>query len=473
MKKKKAVIIGAGPAGLTAGVELLKKRGVEVTILEKDSVVGGLARTTDYKGYKFDIGPHHYITEDPKIEKWWKDLMGDDFIKLNRLTRIYYKKNFFHYPLQALNVIKGLNLFECTRCVFSYVWRRLFPIKNAKTFEDWVVNRFGRRLFGIFFKTYSEKVWGIKCSQISADWAAERIKTFSMSKAIFYAFFGRWFKKNAPRTLSTEFYYPPLGSGTLWNKVADNFLASFGKINKNEAIAKIEHENEKIKSVSTVDVRGAVKNLNIYEADYFFSSMPLKSLIMSMNPIPSPNIIDAANKLRYRALVTINLIVDKDPISPDHWLYIHDEDVMMGRVGNMNNFSKKLVADENHTALSLEYFTYTEDDFWKKSEEELLEIGKKELVAICLAKASQIIDGMVLRSSEAYPVYDENYKENLKIVLDYLSSFSNLQIMGRNGMHQYNNMDQAMLSAMEAVDKAKVLGREELSIKKEKRRELV
>jgi protoporphyrinogen oxidase len=455
MKRKKVVVIGAGPAGLTAGVELLATEKFEITILEKDSVVGGIAKTTDYKGYKFDIGPHHYITDSPKIEKWWIDLMGDDFIKLNRFTRIFYKKRFFNYPLQALNVIKGLNLFECTFCVFSYFKYRFSPIKKVKSFQDWVTNRFGKRLFNIFFKTYTEKVWGIKCSELSAEWAAERIKTFSMSKAIFYAFFGKWFKKNAPRTLSTKFYYPMFGSGTLWNKVASNFLSeSNSKISNNESVVKIEHNNYKVLAVNTISslIKSGVNNLKRYETDYMFSSMPLKALILSLDPVPSAEIVQAANFLKYRALVTVNLVVNKKDIFPDHWLYIHDESVKMGRIGNMNNFSKYLVANENHTALSLEYFTYVDGEFWNKSDSELLNIGKKELEDIGIAKQSDIVDGMILRCPKAYPVYDDNYKKSLSVIFDYLSNFSNLKLMGRNGLHRYDNMDQAMLAAMRVVD---------------------
>ncbi|MCB9493214.1 MAG: NAD(P)/FAD-dependent oxidoreductase [Epsilonproteobacteria bacterium] len=457
-KKKKAVIIGAGPAGLTAGVELLRTKKFAVDLIEKEKVVGGLARTTEYKGCRFDIGPHHFITESPKIEQWWKDVMGDDFIKHKRFTRIFYNNHFFHYPLDPGNVIRGLNFVECVKCVLSYIKIRLLPIKNVKSFQDWVTNRFGYRLFSIFFKTYTEKVWGIACHKISSDWASQRIKGFSLSKAIFYAFFGRFFKKNKPRTINDVFYYPSQGSGALWNRVAQN-LTSFeqGTISLDEEVVYIEHDAGKVIAIATrkaqtPPVKGVAQRLMRYEGDYFLSTMPLRGLIMSLNPLPPGEVVDAASALQYRGLITVNLIINKTHICPDHWLYVHEKKVRMGRIGNMNNFSIKMADHPSHTALSLEYFSFVDEPFWFKSDAELIGIGKRELEAIGLVKAAAVIDGMVMRTPQAYPVYDENYKEHLGCVLDYLSQFKNLHLMGRNGLHRYNNMDIAMLSAMKAVD---------------------
>ncbi|HBS48317.1 TPA: FAD-dependent oxidoreductase [Candidatus Dependentiae bacterium] len=453
MKAKKVVVIGAGPAGLTAGFEFSKFKNFEIVILEKDEAVGGLARTFDYKGYKFDIGPHHYITDSPKIEKWWKDLMEDDFIPLKRFTRIYYKNRFFNYPLEAMNVLKNLNFFECVACVGSYAKVKIAPKKDVKSFQDWVSNRFGKKLFGMFFKTYTEKVWGIKCEQISADWAAQRIKGLSLSNAIFYAFFGKWFKKNAPRTLQSSFYYPSLGSGSLWDRVRDKILQNQNsKIFCNSNVVEIAHQDGLIKKVGILD-KSEESKIQFFEADEFLSSMPLQELIFALRPYAPQEVIEAASKLRYRGLITVNLVVNKKNVIPDHWMYIHDATVKMGRIGNMNNFSMKMSAREDHTAIDLEYFAFTDEEFWLKSDEELLEIGKRELEKINIVKYPEIIDGMVLRSNQAYPIYDENYQENLKIVLDYLSNFSNLHLMGRNGLHRYNNMDLAMESAIIIVDK--------------------
>ena len=454
-KKNKALIIGAGPAGLTAGIELLKTGNFEATVLERDNVIGGLARTTEYRGCRYDIGPHHFITSSEKIEKWWKDLMTGDFLEHKRFTRIYYNNHFFNYPLEPLNVLEGLSLWECLRCMVSYIRYRLFPIKKVRSFQDWVTNKFGYHLFSIFFKTYTEKVWGIECSQISSDWAAQRISGFSLSKAIFFAFFGRFYKKNKPRTIRDDFYYPSKGAGTLWEKAATS-LQSFegGQVHLNQDVVSLEHDGKKIIAVHAQDKRSTsgVQTLVRYDADYFFSTMPLRTLIKSLDPLPAEAIINAANSLQYRGLITVNLIVNKTAICPDHWLYVHEKKVKMGRIGNMNNFSMGMVDHPNHTALSLEYFAFVGEAFWLKTEQELVEIAKLELEKIGLLKADEVLDGMVMKTAEAYPLYDEHYKEHLSTVLNYLGTFSNLELMGRNGLHRYNNMDIAMLSAISAVD---------------------
>jgi protoporphyrinogen oxidase len=456
--KKHVLVIGAGPAGLTAGVELLKTDRYAVTLLEREDVVGGLARTTDYKGCKFDIGPHHFITEAPHIEAWWKAVMKGDFIKHKRFTRIFYNRHFFHYPLDPVNVIRGLNIFECARSILSYLRYRFFPIKEIKSFQDWVTNRFGARLFSIFFKTYTEKVWGIECHKISSDWAAQRIKGFSLSKAIFYAFFGRWFKKNAPRTLSDEFYYPSRGAGTLWQKVSDQINDfDHSRTYLNQEVVTIEHEDNRITAVMTKNTstkkKGLAQKPKRIEADYFLSTMPLKTLIHSLDPIAPDKVLRAADSLRYRGLITINLIVKATDVCPDHWIYVHEKTVRMGRIGNMNNFSVKMSDSPDHTALSLEYFAFIDEPFWKKPDDELIAIGTRELESTGLIPKGSVVDGMIMRTSEAYPVYDQNYKEHLSCVLTYLQGFSNLHLMGRNGLHRYNNMDIAMLSALDVVKK--------------------
>jgi len=455
--KKQALIIGAGPAGLTAGIELLKTNKFFVTILEKDSVVGGLAKTTEFKGCRFDIGPHHYITESDKILSWWMAIMSDDFAQKKRFTRIYYKKHFFHYPLKPFNVMQGLSIGECLRCVANYVKVRFFPIKPVMSFQDWVTNKFGYRLFSIFFKTYTEKLWGIPCDKISADWAAQRIKSFDLSKAIFYAFFGWLFTKNKPRTISDAFYYPSRGSGTLWERVADHIVKRQpGSLLVDNEVVGIQHQDNTIIAVLTQSTTDAVvKKLQSHAVDYLFSSMPLRQLILSMDPLPPVDVIEAAKQLRYRGMITVNLVINKMSVCPDHWVYVHEREVLLTRFGNMNNFSECMVDDATkHSALELEYFTFTDGPLWAMSDQELLDLGKRELVQIGLVQDDQILDGMVTRVPDAYPMYDENYQSCLNTVLNYLAQFSNLQLMGRNGMHCYNNMDVAMLSAMEAVDKA-------------------
>lgn len=455
--KKKAVIIGAGPAGLTAGLELLKSKKFAIEIIEKDSQIGGLAKTVTYKDYKYDIGPHHYVTESKEIQAWWENIVkNDEFIKLKRLTRIYYNKHFFLYPLEPFNALKGLNIFESLRCICSYFRYKIFP-KKVNSYEDWLTNRFGKRLFEIFFKSYTEKLWGIPCEQISADWAAQRIKNFSLGKAIFFAFFGKFFKKYTPRTILSEFYYPIHGSGSLWNAVGKMIKRyDSGIIHLNKNVVSIHHEDGKILSVSTQDTSinntlTYAQKLTVHTGDYFLSSMTLKDLILSMDPLPGQLIIDAAKQLRCRALITINLIVDKEQITPDHWLYIHEKSVRTIRIGNMNNFSAKLRPIQSHSAISLECFTFTDEQLWLKTDTELLEQGMFEVDKIGLVKKELIIDGIILRNADAYPIYQGDYKKYLNTVYSYLATFKNLRLMGRNGMHQYNNMDTAMLSALNAI----------------------
>ncbi len=405
INKRQAIIIGAGPAGLTAGIELLKSEKFDVHMLEREHVPGGLARTTTFKGYKFDIGPHHFITDAPHIEKWWKEVMGKEFIELKRFTRIYYNKHFFNYPLEPLNVLRGLSVLECVRCVLSYARARMFPIRKVLSFQDWVTNKFGRRLFSIFFKTYTEKVWGIPCHKISADWASQRIKGFSLASALYNAFFGRFSKKDKPRTLRDTFYYPTKGAGMLWNRVATQICArKGGQIALNEQVVSLEHDGKKIFSASTAqrgEGRSMARKLTSYTGDEFLSTMPLKQLVLSLDPLPAGDIIEAAQSLGYRGLITVNLVVDRKNIFDDHWLYVHEKEVQMGRIGNMNNFSPAMVADQNHTALSLEYFAFVDGDLWKKSDEELIALGKKELAGIGLVTQDEVIDGFVMRTSDA------------------------------------------------------------------------
>ncbi len=473
VSNKKALIIGAGPAGLTAALELLKRSDMGVTILERDAQVGGLAKTVEYKNCRYDIGPHHFITESERVTAWWQDIAEGDFFEHKRYTRIYYNRHFFNYPLEPVNVIRGLNIIECARSVFSYAWVRFFPIKEVRSFEDWVTNQFGRRLFSIFFKTYTEKVWGIPCNEISADWAAQRIKGFSLSQAIFYAFFGRFFTKNKPRTINDVFHYPARGAGTFWEKVAARIKTyPQASIVMEQAVTRIEHDHKRIISVSTHDPvaasTGGAVQLTTYEADEFLSTMPLQQLIMNLHPLPPAAVIRAAQALRYRGLITVNLIVGRLHVSADHWIYVHEKTVRMGRIGNMNNFSLKMVDDPTkHTALSLEYFTYVDEPFWFKPDHEIIELAKYELEKIGLVRASAVIGGMVLRTPEAYPVYDADYKEHLGCVLGYLQTFKNLHLMGRNGMHRYNNMDVAMLSAMDVVDR--MLMQEQVSVRNVKK----
>jgi len=463
-ESKKALVIGAGPAGLTAA-DALTKEGYYVTLLERDKVVGGLSKTLDYKGCRFDIGPHHFITNHPEIEREWKHLMGNDCLERKRFTRLYYRKKFFYYPLRPLNAIFGLGLWECITCTLSYFKAQLFPIKPVVTFRDFIVNRFGIRLFSHFFKTYTEKQWGISCDSITSEWASQRIKSFSLSKAIVQAFFARWVKKNTANEMfdakSDIFYYPALGAGTLWDRFITQIPKKRLHLRLQEEVVSIEHDGNRLRAVMTHEVSSSktstsayAQHLHTYPADSFFSTMPLRNLVLALDPCAPEAIIAAARRLVYRDLITVNLIIQKQALSPDHWLYIHDKDVRLARINNINNFSIKMVDAPDHTALTLEYPAFTGDALWASSDDVLIKHAKNDLEKIGIVPGKLVLDGMVLRSPEAYPVYDQQYKQNLTCVLDYLAHFENLFLMGRNGLHTYINMDVAMISARQAVNRA-------------------
>lgn len=455
--KKEALIIGSGPAGLTAALELAQSEQFRVLIVEKDTMVGGLAKTVEYKKCRFDIGPHHYLTDSEKILQWWRNRMKYDFHAQKRFTRIYYKKKFFTYPLEPLNVIKGLSFWECIRCVGSYLKACLFPVRKIKSFEDCITNKFGYRLYSMFFKTYTEKLWGISCTTLSADWASQRIKGFSLWHAIFYAFFGRWVT-NKPRTIRDTFYYPSRGSGTLWEKAALELENCHkARLLLRTEVVSIEHKNNEIIAVwarIATPTKGVASTLKHHSVDYLLSSMPLRQFVLAMDPLPPESVVKAAQMLRYRGLIIINVIVNKISLCPDHWLYVHDKDVAMVRLDNMNNFSIHLVDDAtSHTTLCLEYFAWHDDQIWMQPDQELIKRGAEELEKIGIARAADVLDGMVVRVPEAYPVYDEGYASHVATVRSYLAQFHNLHLIGRNALHQYNNMDTAMLTAFDAVEK--------------------
>ncbi len=465
-RDRKVLIIGAGPAGLTAGWKLIQKRKYKIVIVDQDSMVGGLAKTIPFKGCLFDVGPHHFVTNSEEILALWKFWVGDKFMKLDRFTRILYKGHFFKYPLEIFNVLSGLSFVECLKIVGSYFWYRIFPYKNPRSFEQWMINRFGYHLYKIFFKSYTEKVWGISCNKISADWASQRIQNFSLGAAIIYLFLGRFIKKSSHRTLSKSFYYPIKGSGSLWELVASDILDAGEEIFLSQRVVRIEHHKGVIKQVFT-STKGEKSGLRSYKVDYLLSSMALKDLLNALSPKPPQEVVAAAQKLRYRGLITINFVVQATDVIPDHWLYIHDKRVKLGRIGNMNNFSKQMVLNnENCTALSLEYFSFYEDKFWQKSDEEIINIGKTELNLLGIVKKNKIIAGKVLRFPQAYPVYDLNYKKNLDIVFGYLKTIKNIFLMGRSGMHCYNNMDIAMMSAIQAVDEIEKKSRKDFVLER-------
>jgi protoporphyrinogen oxidase len=445
--KKKVAIIGAGPAGLTAAY-LLGKAGQEVVVFEKDAAyVGGISRTETYKGYSFDIGGHRFFSKSKEVEDFWTEILGDEMLERPRSSRIYYNHKFFTYPLAAFEALRKLGIKESTLCVLSYVKAKLFPVKNPDNFQDWVSNQFGKRLFNIFFKTYTEKVWGIPCNEISADWAAQRIKGLSLSSAVWNSLFkpskGRN-KDKIIKTLIDSFRYPKKGPGMMWEVCAKKCITWGVTIEMNCSVKEIHFADNKW-SVKTAQE-------NWYTGfDYVLSSAPMRELINAVYPRFSESALAASQSLHYRDFITVVLICKDEDAFTDNWIYIHDPNVKVGRIQNFKSWSPYMVPDPSMACYGLEYFCFEGDGMWASSNEELIALGKKEIEQIGLTRASAVMDGYVVRQPKAYPVYDRGYKENVKTVRSELSNYPGLYLVGRNGMHKYNNQDHSMMTAMLAA----------------------
>jgi len=444
---KKVIIIGGGPAGLTAAYEL-NKSGIRSEVFEKDDIVGGISRTVNYKGYRFDIGGHRFFTKVKVVQDMWDEVLRKDFLLRDRLSRIYYRKKFFNYPFEVKNAVFGLGIFNSLLIVLSYLRAQVIPIRPENTFEQWIINRFGYRLYKIFFKTYTEKVWGIPCSEISSEWAAQRIKGLSLFSALKNALLKKPpADKNVIKTLINSFHYPKLGPGMMWEKVREIVEEGLCRVHMNSGIEKIYWHNDAVLAVETCKDRTTTR---ISGTD-FISSMPIRELIAKLEPLPPSEILKAGDKLNYRDFITVSLIIDKKTIFEDNWIYIHDPNVKVGRIQNFKNWSPYMVPDPEKTSLGMEYFCFENDEFWSMSNENLVDLAKNELEKLGFAKKSEIIDGTVVRMPKAYPVYDEQYKAALNIIKEFLGNISNLQLVGRNGMHKYNNQDHSMLTSMLAV----------------------
>ncbi len=437
------LVIGGGPAGLTAAYELARQ-GVRVEVVEKHALVGGLARTESYKGYYFDMGGHRFFTKSHEVERLWHEILADDFLRRPRLSRIYYAKKFFYYPLRPLNTLLGLGIWESLRIAASYLRWQLFPYKQEETFEQWVTNRFGRRLYQTFFKTYTEKVWGISCSELKAEWAAQRIKDLSVKTALLNMFFK---PRKVIKTLIEQFEYPRHGPGMLWNAVRRRIGELGGEVHTRAEVVRLHRNGRRIESVT---LRTDGRECKV-AADAFLSSMPIREVIQRLDPPPPAEVVAAAGRLSYRDFLTVCLIVNQAELFPDNWIYVHDPEVRVGRIQNFKNWSPEMVPDIGKTSLGLEYFCTEGDALWSMPDVELVELGKRELERIGLARAADVLDGCVFRVPKSYPIYDSDYREHLAVVRQYVEGLENFQTIGRNGLHRYNNQDHAMLTGMLAV----------------------
>lgn len=441
------LIIGAGPAGLTAGY-ILSKRGVAVTVLEKDpTYVGGISRTVNYKDFLFDIGGHRFFSKSKEVVELWKEILPDDFIERPRLSRIYYNGKFFAYPLKAFEALFKLGLFNSAACMLSYAWAKVSPVRTPRTFHQWVRNQFGERLFSIFFKTYTEKVWGMSCDDISADWAAQRIKGLDLMTAVINGVANSLGikSKGEVKTLIETFQYPRQGPGMMWDAAAAKIEAAGGVIQMGRAMTQAAWNPDlKIWTVTSVDADGVQ---HVTTARHVISSAPIAELASSLSPSPISRL--HARELRYRDFLTVALIAKNTDAFPDNWIYIHDPAVKVGRIQNFLSWSPEMAPTQDLACLGLEYFCFEGDGTWAASDEELVELAKREIAHIGLVRPEDVVDACVVRQAKAYPIYDDAYQANVAAVrMDLERSFPTLHLVGRNGMHKYNNQDHAMMTAM-------------------------
>lgn len=450
----KTLILGAGPAGLAAAYTLAGQ-GNEATILEKTDRVGGICRTVSHEGNIFDLGGHRFFTKFDEVQALWEEVLGDELLLRPRMSRIYYRGAFFDYPLRASNALRGLGPLEAVRCMASYGRERLRPRGEEHNFEDWVSSRFGHRLFDIFFRTYTEKVWGIPTSEIGAEWAAQRIKNLELSTAVKDALLrpiitrGRSSDGRVVTSLIEEFHYPRLGPGQMYDVMAEKTVALGGNLLMEHKATRLECEGKRIRRVWADTSDG--KQVK-FDVDEVLSSMPLTLLVQALEPAAPPEVIESAKSLQFRNLLTVDLLVDQPDLFPDTWIYIHEPGLEVGRIQNFKNWSPDMVQDPSTTSLGLEYFCWDTDEIWNASDEDLVALATRELRETGLLDRGRVIWGVVQRVPKAYPVYRIGYETHLQRVTEYIRSFENLQAMGRYGMFKYNNADHSILTALLCVE---------------------
>jgi protoporphyrinogen oxidase len=439
--KKKIIIIGAGPAGLAAASELNKKK-LKSTIFEKSNVVGGLARTVKLGNNLFDIGPHRFFTKNNEINKFFINYAGKDLIKVKRLTRILYQNKLFNYPLSPINTFFTLGIYNGITIFFSYLLSLLFFKKKISSFEDWVIKNFGKKLYYTFFKTYTEKVWGISCKQIGSDWASQRIKGLNFASIILSFFF----KKNKAKSLIDEFYYLKFGAGNLYENIKKKLLQKKNKIIFNQKVIKYNFDNKTFNIKSIIIENKQLKKKEIF-GDFFLSSAPITEVIKSFNIKLPDNIKKIIYSLKYRNHIGVKLVI-KGKIFEDNWIYVHSPEVKVARISNYKNFSKYMGENKESNPVTMEYFCNENDKFWNLSDETIISIAKKELEFLELAKKNQITNSYVIRSEKAYPVIEKGYQKKIDEIKKWLSRIKNFIPIGRTGMFKYNNQDHAILTGL-------------------------
>ena len=438
----KVIVIGAGPAGLTAAHQLIET-GHEVILFETGKQVGGLARSFDLWGQRVDCGPHRFFSSDKIVNDYFKKIVGDDYTLVNRLTRIFYLNKFFYYPLQAMNALGNLPFISVVEILLSYAKQRISPIKNPQTFEEWVINRFGKKLFSIFFKNYSEKLWGIPCSSIDADWAAQRIKNFSLMEAVKGALFGNRGSKH--KTLVDQFAYPKTGSGMLYERIGQQFTNAGGKMHLSTSVKNIL-QDEKGKAIGV-----ELSNGENHYADQIISTMPLTLMVRGLKHSPE-NVKEACNKLYYRNTILVYVEVDAVDLFPDNWIYVHSPDVQHGRITNFRNWCPSLYGSQKTTILCLEYWCFDTDNIWKEDELKMGQLAEAELRKMKLINPNhKILNVRMLHIPKCYPVYETGYASHLTVIQNYLDSIEGLMAIGRYGAFKYNNQDHSILMGLLAA----------------------
>jgi protoporphyrinogen oxidase len=440
---QQVVVIGAGPAGLTAAHTLVGA-GRQVLVLERNQEAGGLARTLEHKGYLFDVGGHRFFTREPEIQRLWEEWMGGELTRVERLSRILYRDRFYHYPLRPIEALRNMGLRESAWVLASYLRKQLFPVPENGSFERWMINRFGPRLFIMFFKAYTEKVWGIPCSEIRAEWAAQRIRGLTLWQALAGALFPAL---RPHRTLIRSFQYPARGPGQLWERVADLVTTEGATIKRGESVVALRRSARRLEAVETEHASGR----SIHSGTDFLSTQPLGELILALRPAAPDDVQSAARALRHRAFICVALILRRRDVFPDNWIYVHSPEARVARIQNFKNWSAAMVPDAETTGLGLEYFCDVGDALWTLSDAELVSLAKRDLELLDMATPDQVAEGVVVRQTHAYPVYDRSYGPQLARLRDYLSEIENLHVAGRNGLHRYDNQDHAMLSGLLAA----------------------
>ncbi len=452
--KTTVAVIGAGPAGLTAAYVLAKK-GVDVTVLEADPVyVGGISRTATYKGFHFDIGGHRFFSKAKAVEDLWSEILPNDMLERPRSSRIFYGRKFFAYPLKPFEALMKLGVLKSILCVLSWLKAQLLPVRSPRNFEDWVSNQFGKRLFNTFFKSYTEKVWGMSCKEISADWAAQRIKGLSLGSAIKNALLPQRETKDKTKVIKTlinSFKYPRRGPGMMWEACAQKIQEMDGDIEMGCKVTACAYDE--LTHKWTVQYRDRAGRDQTIEAEHVISSAPMRELVRGLSPPVSERTLRAAQSLKYRDFLTVMLILKDRKMFDDNWIYIHDPSVKVGRIQNFRSWSPEMVPDPDKACYGLEYFCFEHDGLWDSTDEELIRLAQRELLQIGLAKEGDVLDGCVVRQKKAYPVYDDDYARHVDTIREELEErFPTLHLVGRNGMHKYNNQDHAMMTAMLCVE---------------------